>query len=417
MTVPYPPASSSSPAVDSDVCIVGAGPVGLFLAILLLQSAPTKKIAIFDAAPGILQTPRAVVYHPVVLHEFAAAGLLPSLLAAGERNDAGVFWRAPGGRVLAHLETPPPNTQQPDAPNFTLLLGQPVLARILLDRLLAHPESVDVTFACAFEGLTQHPDSDFVTVQLAGGRTHTTRRLVGCDGGRSGVRRALGMELEGFTWTDLRFAAADVRHTTIGQHWGPANFVCDAEDWAVVIKIGKGDLWRVATELPDDVDADDRPVLEQALREKYKRILPAVPGMADFEFTNLAPFNMHQRCVPEFVRGRVALAGDAAHLNNPVGALGLTTGLLDAAALARALCAGPADEKAALERYARERKDVFVNVTNPASIANRRRLLGKTKESVAEREAFFGLLRKGGDARKEVWRRDRSLMWSLSSTA
>jgi len=141
----------------------------------------------------------------------------------------------------------------------------------------------------------------------------------------------------------------------------------------VVARLGRENLWRVT--FGEDSALDEEQVYER-IPQHYARLLPA-PG--PYRIVAAAPYRVHERCAPRFRVGRVLLAGDAAHVCNPCGGMGLTSGIIDADALVKVLDAvihgRAADE--ALDFYADERRRVFREVVSPIATSFKRRLSEK----------------------------------------
>ncbi|KAF8247174.1 FAD/NAD(P)-binding domain-containing protein [Wilcoxina mikolae CBS 423.85] len=383
---------SISPSPWPNVCIIGAGPVGLFLSLLLAHSGVT--VEVLEASAEIIQSPRAVVYHPPVLNSFCKAGILPTVLNAGVKNTTGISWRAPGGELLGRLGL---------NGDFSVLLGQHRLCGIIL-REIERYGNVKVSFGYRYVSCEQGDDKVTVCLEHGEDKRREVREckfLIGADGGKSPVRNSLGIPLEGFTWEEVRFVAADVRCEIEKHGWDVMNFMVDERDWAVVVKIGGGDLWRIATgeKCGEREEVED----QERLRERYRRILP--PG-TEVEFISTAEYTMHQRCAQRFVVGNVVLVGDAAHLNNPIGGLGLTTGLLDAAHLGEALhqiLVGGRPSYEVLKDYEEQRRKAFLDMTNRSSILQKNRLMSTELGDIREREEFFERL--NGPGKLEFERR------------
>ncbi|HEY8356311.1 MAG TPA: FAD-dependent monooxygenase, partial [Ramlibacter sp.] len=194
--------------------------------------------------------------------------------------------------------------------------------------------------------------------------------LVGADGARSGVRDALGLECKGHTWPE-RFVAVNLHYDFECHGFARATFTLDPVDWSIVPILDKRSGWRLT--YGEDAQLPEAEVLARA-PERLARLLP---GPGAYRIDRIAPYRVHQRVVDSLRVGKVLLAGDAAHITNPAGGLGLTSGLLDAVHLGDALAAvlhGRAPDTA-LDAYAQERRDIFVNVTSPAASENKRRLM------------------------------------------
>src|ERR1700684_3011845 len=153
--------------------------------------------------------------------------------------------------------------------------------------------------------------------------------LIGCDGGRSTVRKTLGIDFEGFTHPE-RFLilttpfAFDTLYAQCSR-----NYFSDAQEWCALFKVtgddGKG-LWRLLfpTRLGEtDAQAFDDDTVQQRLQNFF-------PKAGDYPVFHRNIYNVHQRVAAAFRKGRVFLAGDSAHVNNPLGGLGLNFGIHDA---------------------------------------------------------------------------------------
>ncbi|CEJ60599.1 hypothetical protein PMG11_09168 [Penicillium brasilianum] len=372
---------------ESPVAVIGAGPVGLFTALVLAQSG--INVTVFEAGEGINQSPRAVAYFPPVLEEFSKAGILDDIITAGEKNADGCDWRTADGAFIAGID-PPPNDS-----TFAVCLAQPELGEILMQKLLA-TSNANVFFNESFQRLEQSAGSvRFWTRRDDHETEHTCQYLIGADGGRSSVRHSLGIHLEGHTLEQLQFVAVNFQYPLREHEWKAANFIVDPVDWGIVVKRGKGNSWRLATGIQRDSQTKDP--LDKAtidlVKRRLRRILPGDTSQIQYEA--MAPYVVHQRCASRFRDGNVLLAGDAAHLNNPVGGLGLTTGLLDAAHLAKALkqVIWHDDDPKVLTTYSDVRRRIFLERTSPLSTGNLLRLFSQDPEHVKEREETFAKLK------------------------
>ncbi|KAH8648251.1 hypothetical protein BGZ61DRAFT_277811, partial [Ilyonectria robusta] len=377
------------------VLIVGAGPVGLFTALKLAQKG--IDVVVIDSEPHVLKSARATTYMPIVLNEMEKVGLVDDLLKAGHTNREGVSFRktnAQGGEVLGALMMAaiPKGAVKYD---FTgIHLGQQAVGELILKHCEAQ-KSFRVLWQHRFAGLKQQDDMKPIEVVAAspmGEKFFTCDYLVGADGAGSSVRRSLCIPFEGFTWNDFRFVASNVKYDFEKYGFTTANMIVDEEDWAVIARTGPGDdPWRVAFGLRTDVPMGD---LMEHLKEKYERLLPG-PRPLKYDLVSANPYWAHQRVAKTWNVGRVVLAGDAAHSNNPIGGLGLTTGFLDAAALGNCLIRiirhGEKPDEL-FSRYESVRRAAWVNYTNKASTDLKLRLHSTDPQIVADRQAFFDAL-------------------------
>ncbi|KAL4821926.1 hypothetical protein BDW67DRAFT_179748 [Aspergillus spinulosporus] len=382
--------ASEAESTASTVAIIGAEPVGLYTALYLAKAG--IDVTVFEKLEEPLKSPRAMAYFPVVLEDFKKAGIFEDVLKAGYVNTTGVAWRKPGGEILARIPG------HPDHP--AVQIGQDEVADIILSHLKRYPNAT-VRFQHCLKELHQDSNGVRLCLDVAGTAVrHSALFLVGADGGKSMVRHLIDVQLEGFTWNDYDIVAANIDYDIEGKEgWLSANFVVDPRYW--VARVGQGSVWRVASGEPVDPTQSDRDRQwdeEKGIRQLRERLRNILPGpIEEAPVLSISPYRTHQRCASTFLVGRVVLAGDAAHLTNPTGGLGLTTGFLDAAALGRVLIQIINEQKpvSLLERYATERLDVFLWYTNRIATQNRKRLLSTEPVDVQERELFFERINSG----------------------
>lgn len=353
---------------DTGVLVVGAGPVGLLTALGLARAG--IPVTVIESEARINDSPRAAVYLPVTLEFLQRLGILADAHAIALRNDRLQFIvRETGERAALSAAVLKDDTTCP----YQLHFGQDLLGSIVMRRLLELPDT-RVRFGVRLAAIEQDATGVTAIAESAGGAERLRCDwLVGADGARSGVRKALGAGFEGHTWPD-RYVANNIRYDEFPEHgFEPANFCADPVRWAVVAAINRENLWRVTYN--EDGDISD----EEALRRVPERLRELVPGSGRFEIVASSPYRVHERACPEFRVGRVLLAGDAAHVCNPVGGMGLTTGVMDAHALIDALgavCTGRAREDV-LDFYAGERRRVFWEFSSPAA-TEYKRMIGES---------------------------------------
>lgn len=347
------------------VLVSGAGPVGLVTALKLARAG--IRVIVVDAESTILNQPRACVYHSPVVERLDALGLLPDLKVVGITKHAYHYWTI-DHQLLGHLDMAvlrPEDTRYP----YNLHLGQPALAAIILKHLLRVP-GVEVRWRHRVTAISQSAKHVTVTLDTEEGEKQIRASwLVGADGTHSGVRRALQLKFEGTTWPEW-FVATNVRFDFEAHGYGQSNIVLDPEHWAIIPKIDATGLWRCTYREHPGTPEDE---VRRRLPERYALF---APGLADCVPEAVSPYRVHDRCLESFRIGRVLMAGDAAHIVNPVGGLGLTSGLLDAVMLGDTLAAviGGKYNESALDAYAAERRRVFLEVVSPTAQENRRRV-------------------------------------------
>ena len=248
---------------------------------------------------------------------------------------------------------------------------QSKLTRILLDQLQGQP-GFEIVFNSRVESVLQ--DASSVTLMIARGgatQSHTGRWLIGADGASSSVRRALGIEFEGFTWPDrllvvstpFDFHAAIPGLTAV-------NYVADPERWHFLLQIPG--LWRVMFLIKEDVS--DEQIQTRAFAQSL--MATVIPGIAHYEISHTTLYKVHQRVAKTFRLSRALLAGDAAHINNPLGGMGMNGGIHDAINLTERLAAvwhGRATD-AELDRYDTQRRLVTLETIQTQTIQNKKNL-------------------------------------------
>jgi 2-polyprenyl-6-methoxyphenol hydroxylase-like FAD-dependent oxidoreductase len=375
------------------VVVAGAGPVGLVTALKIARSG--IPVLVLDCEPDVIRLPRAVVYHAPTVEMLDRLGLLDELKVAGIlkqdyqfRTVTGQIIAAPHMSVLTPQDTPYP---------FNLHMPQHELASAILRNLL-RIDGAQVRWNTRVTGLTQDDGGVTVSVEQNGEpREIRCRYVVGADGGRSTVRQACGLSFEGYTHPE-RLIATNLRYDFEARGFARANFVVDPVYWAVIVVIDRHGLWRITY-------GEDAALPEESVRERiawhYKSLLP---DSDPYELETFAPFRVHERCAASFRAGRVLLAGDAAHVCNPFGGLGLTSGLLDGGLLGDALPAvihGAASDDL-LDRYAAERRRVFLEVTGPTAAENKRRLKETDPEKKRIDNERFARVRDDRDFQREI---------------
>jgi 3-(3-hydroxy-phenyl)propionate hydroxylase len=376
------------------VLIVGAGPVGQVTAGLLqLQGVP---VAILEREPQLPEDLRAGTFHPPSLELMEPLGFTDYLMREGIRVPHWQFRDLHDGLVAEFdLGVLKNDTRYP----FRLHCEQWKLT-FEAARLLQQRPGIEYRFGHEAVGLEQ--DADTVTVACKtpeGERRITGRWLVGADGGRSVIRKLGGFTFEGFTWDEL-FVVASTHHDFRPHGFTENAYIADPDLWCGVFKMpgfARGrPLWRFAYGA-DPAQPDERVL---AAPETERVMQAFLPKPEPYEFAYKSTYRVHQRVVDTFRKGRVLLAGDAAHINNPMGALGMNSGLQDAANLAEKLAKvwkGEAKPEL-LDRYDRQRRTVANEIVQTMSTTNLNRL--KERDPKVRKAARDEMRRICGDPRR-----------------
>jgi 2-polyprenyl-6-methoxyphenol hydroxylase-like FAD-dependent oxidoreductase len=295
-----------------DVIVVGAGPVGMLTALALAQGGAS--VTVLEREPEIINSPRAAVYFPSTLIILEELGLLDELNAIGFQNrDFGTH--VPQFGYSSVVTTEPVEGIPYD---YQLHAGQHDVARVAMEH--AVELGVEVLFDHEVTAIANDEDGVTVTVSTADGeRTFSAAWLIGADGARSTVRRLAGIEFEGHTWPE-RFVATNVKFDFRKLGYQQANFVCDPVNMAVIAQLDRDGLWRCTYMEDASLPLD---TYEERIHERYEWFMQ---GSKDYEVISSSPYMLHQRAAETLHKGRILLAGDAAHATNPCGGLGLTSG-------------------------------------------------------------------------------------------
>jgi 2-polyprenyl-6-methoxyphenol hydroxylase-like FAD-dependent oxidoreductase len=298
--------------MDTDILIVGAGPVGLFLANECARRGLRHRIIEARATQSVHS--KALAIFPRTLEVFDMAGLVaPFLERANRVTSVAVITH---GRSLAHMRFAPEETPYP----FVAMVPQDVTEKLLLEKLRS--KGGDVEYETTFVSANQQRESVDVTVSHNGQQQKLTASyVVGCDGAHSAVRHLLNLPFEGSEY-EPSFLLADIEtNNTL-----PADELqlCPSELGPVAIFPMSAVRRRVVATI--DQPEGDAPSLDMV-----RKIL-AERAPAGFEARSLywsSYFRIHHRLAPRLRSGRIFIAGDAAHIHSPFGGQGMNTGLQD----------------------------------------------------------------------------------------
>ncbi|MGC2518870.1 MAG: FAD-dependent monooxygenase [Burkholderiales bacterium] len=368
------------------VIIAGAGPVGLLTALALAKQ--DVSVLVLEAEPGLTIDLRAGTYHPPSLEMMAPYGITDAMHKTAIKVPR---WQIRDRKAGVIVEWDVSEIRDLTPYPYRLHLEQHRLTPIILDKLKACA-NVEVRFSHRVTDASQTGDRVSVTAQTPGGtEKFEAAWLVGADGGRSTVRKCIDVEFEGFTW-DERFVVASTTCDYAPHGYALNAYVADPAEWSAIFKMpddGPPGLWRVIFPIPPE-EKDAVALSEEMIERRMQGFLPKA-GRYPIKYKSI--YKVHQRVAKNFRVGHVLLAGDAAHLNNPIGAFGLNGGIHDSINLSGKLgkvCRGEA-APSLLDLYVRQRRTVNLEYVQEFSIRNLKRLAAKTE---AERKANFDELRR-----------------------
>jgi len=374
--------------LSSNVLISGGGPVGMTLAYSLALKGISVRV--IESAAGCIEDMRASTFHPPTIEMMESLGLREDLEAQSLRapiyqygNLVDQTFYSLDMSELAEV-TPYPYRMQCEQFKLTRLIAEKLNALPNAEVLFSHRVS---KFEQASNGVQVAVESPYDI------RLFHADYLVGADGGNSTVRKWLNTGFNGFTYPESFLTLSTAYPIEDHLPWlQQVNYVTDKPNWWVLLRVPG--LWRVL--VPQKVDVSDSEVISDLNKDA---LFSALLDTSDnIETIHRTCYRVHQRVAKTFRRGRVLLAGDAAHLNNPLGGFGMNSGIHDAMNLSEKLAQiffdnGDADEL--LDKYDRQRRTVTNEFVQKQTIANKRAF----EESLADREALMENLTKDAGAR------------------
>ncbi len=369
--------------VSQSVIIVGAGPVGLVTAMLLVEEGiPTVLIEACNDLPHDL---RASTFHPPTLDMLERFGVVEGMIEQGLICPTWQFRDRKHGVVATfELSRLKGDTNHP----YRVQCEQWRLGEMLYARLKSHPLAT-IRFGTSAIAARQTANGVEVDVSHVDGGIETIAGsfVVGADGIGSVVRKAMGIDFDGITIPeifltlsttyDFREAMPDIANIA---------YLSDPDEWFVLIRTVR--VWRAL--FPVDASLTDADVTSA---ERAQRLLHgAVPRSEPYEVSHRTAYRVHERVASTYVNGRMVIAGDAAHVNNPLGGMGLNGGIHDAFNLSHTLTEVVRGAPlATLEGYSRQRRKVALDVVQQTALRNRSIL--NTREASA-RQVYYDDLRR-----------------------
>lgn len=352
------------------VIIIGGGPVGLTLAWRLVEAS--IPVRLFEAEHEIADQLRASTFHPPTLDMFDKSGITAEIISKGRITPS---WQirmlSTGERAVFDLGVLEGETAHP----YRLQCRQAELSRAILSRL---PDGI-VQFGARVEAVAQDASSVTVTVN---GEILRGSVLVGCDGARSIVRKAVGADFEGSTYPENTILVTT--HFPFEEHiegLSGVNYIWKPNGTFSLLRLP--DLWRISLHPTPGQSVEDASE-DSAIQAQVREVIPGAP---DIDVVEKRVYRVHRRVANRYRNGRLFLAGDAAHLNSPKGGMGMNGGIHDAWSLADkliAVCDGADPEL--LSRYERQRRSVARDDIVAQADLNRARM---NTVNVSERRAHL----------------------------
>ena len=329
-------------------------------------------VTVFEQEPSPVEDQRAASLHPSTLEMLHDLGVTEQIIPLGLISSAYRFHDRVSHSVVAEFDL---NLMRDEFRFPYVLQYEQYKLTASIAKEYGNSSDFDVRFSHAVIGLTETADGVDVEVSSpAGVERLRADYVIGCDGGRSTVRKLAGIEFEGFTYPERFIKIATSFDLGVANpKVAFRNYFSDPNEWCNLFKVqGKRPpgLWRAI--FPIQSDETDEAVLDpNAIEARLQKFFPK-SGRYQVEYVNV--YGAHQRVAASFRKGRVLLAGDSAHVNNPIGGMGMNGGIHDGLNLAEKLARvihGEADDEL-LDLYSRQRRHAAVKYVQAQTIANKR---------------------------------------------
>ena len=383
---------------EKHVLISGGGPVGVVTGLALARAG--IRVTVFDRLPKPAEDHRAATLQPSTLDMFAKLGLTDEILRQGIESPVFQWRDRLTNDIVAEFD-------------YRMLAGESRYPYVIQ---LEQHKTVYIALAAAMKEplFTIHRPAEVVSAsQTADGvtlevkhedgsvRSYQGDYLIGCDGGRSVIRKTMGVSFDGFTWPE-RFNIVATTTDFEPDNYRFRNYCSHPDRWCALMKVpgedGKG-IWRCLFPAKEE-ESDDYVMSDEWIQARFDECLPSDKP---YQIVHRNMYSVHQRVAGKFNQGRFVLAGDAAHVNNPVGGMGMNSGFQDGLNLADKLTQillHGADATALLDRYDRQRRLTAIEYVQAQSIANKKTL--EEKDPAVRQTNLDNLRRMANDKAKAL---------------
>jgi len=335
------------------------------------------------------QVRRAGTIHPVTLEMLDELGLYRRLEPRGLKAPLVHYWNGDAPEPIAVFD----HAALAEDTRFLFALQCDRLKVVAEAYGLARDfDAIEIRLGCEMTDVRQDADRVVATLRDQTGATAEIEcsHLISCEGAHSNARKAMAIEFEGFAFPDATMTLSIDHDFAAQRDYSYRNYILSPDLWSNLFKWT--DLWRLV--LPADPQADPEKLLDDAvIHERLQRFYPTE---RPYQVIAKSIYTVHQRVAKTFRRGRVLLAGDAAHINSPIGAMGMNSGIHDAINLGDKLSRvleGAAD--GLLDLYVRQRRHAAIVHVQAMTIRNKQ--LMAEKDPAARRQRHDELRRAAGD--------------------
>ncbi len=384
--------------------IAGSGPCGSTLALALAQQG--IPVMVLEKSPQLPRDLRASTFHPPTLEMLDTLGVAQTMIDQGLIVDRYQYRDRRSGEVAEFaMQLIADETRFP----FRLQLEQYEMTHIVNAKLQEYPHA-QVLFE--HEVLEAHQSDTEVTVSVNtpdGIKAFSTPFLIGADGASSRVRKAAGIGFGGFTY-DEKFLVLSTPFPfeEVFENLSWVNYVADPDEWCVILRTEK--IWRVLFPVfPQGPDEESWLLSDEHVQQRLQHL--HAKG-SPYEVGHRTLYNVHQRVSESYVNGRIVLAGDACHINNPLGGMGMNGGIHDAMNLAdkfTAVINAGNSFRDALARYDRQRRELAVKFVQEHTI-NNKKLMESTDPDIQNKRQRMLMETAADPERAKAFIRERAMI-------
>ena len=391
----------------TEVIVVGAGPVGTAAALALANAG--VDVVVCEAGPTCAQDLRASTFHPPTLEMFAELGVADDIIKKGLKASKYHFReRATGEFIEFDLAELSDELTFP----YRVQCEQHIMAGLLAERLEQHGNA-DVLFNCRANSFVQEDDYVTVAVEMPYSVDRIRARyVIAADGGNSIMRKWLNVKFDGFTYPEKFLCLSTTEELSdYIENLVYVNYVADASEWLVLLRVPS--VWRIL--VPASEHESDEALLSDKTRDSiFERLI----GKSGVKTEHRTIYRVHQRVAQRFNHHRVFLAGDSAHLNNPLGGFGMNSGIHDAWNVQQKIvhCLKHGHDEKLFDVFDRQRRTVTHNFIQAQTKHNKELLEHGAAEGHARRFARMRATQADAGQRREFLLR-QSMVQSLADAA
>ena len=350
----------------TQIIIAGAGPVGCVVGLILARAGIS--VTILETENDLIPELRASTFHPPTLDMLDDLGVTPKLIDQGLITPK-IQYRDLEDGLVAEFDHAliDDRTKHP----YRLQCEQFKLTRIIAEMLKEFPHA-EISFDSKFVDASQTDNAVRVFYETpAGSEQVTCDYLIGADGSRSEVRKSQNIEFQGFTYPE-QFVTVSVPEDVdkIVPGMGHVCYIAHPTQWCALIHAP--DYWRFLFPIPMETtkeEAFDDDFLEGRLQH-------LAPHQERYAIQLRTLYGVNQRVAETYRLGRILLAGDSAHVNNPLGGMGMNGGIHDGVNLADKLVRmyGGGETEELLNLYDRQRRPIAIEYVQAQTMRNKKNL-------------------------------------------